>query len=117
MIRRPPRSTLFPYTTLFRSNRNELEIPAEHLARVALRLGAQLRGRDAHEHTGGRGLEIASFYPALELHTGPFAVAAQDPERRGGRPPAPPPALPRAGERRPPARVGAGGGRARAGPA
>src|SRR5688572_31600019 len=25
MIRRPPRSTLFPYTTLFRSIRNELE--------------------------------------------------------------------------------------------
>src|SRR2546430_5549368 len=24
MIRRPPRSTLFPYTTLFRSTRNEL---------------------------------------------------------------------------------------------
>src|SRR2546430_7657605 len=24
MIRRPPRSTLFPYTTLFRSNRREL---------------------------------------------------------------------------------------------
>src|SRR3712207_6914253 len=24
MIRRPPRSTLFPYTTLFRSNRDEL---------------------------------------------------------------------------------------------
>src|SRR3712207_8196051 len=24
MIRRPPRSTLFPYTTLFRSNGNEL---------------------------------------------------------------------------------------------
>src|SRR3712207_7451911 len=28
MIRRPPRSTLFPYTTLFRSNRPDLE--AEH---------------------------------------------------------------------------------------
>src|SRR5256885_11248087 len=27
MIRRPPRSTLFPYTTLFRSE--DLEIPAE----------------------------------------------------------------------------------------
>src|SRR3712207_6986269 len=26
MIRRPPRSTLFPYTTLFRSNRPEREI-------------------------------------------------------------------------------------------
>src|SRR2546422_3447111 len=27
MIRRPPRSTLFPYTTLFRSNRDEAEFP------------------------------------------------------------------------------------------
>src|SRR2546429_3936387 len=30
MIRRPPRSTLFPYTTLFRS-RDKLEIPIEAL--------------------------------------------------------------------------------------
>src|SRR5256885_16152613 len=37
MIRRPPRSTLFPYTTLFRS----LERQEEHaLARVALAAGA-----------------------------------------------------------------------------
>src|SRR2546427_5802609 len=28
MIRRPPRSTLFPYTTLFRSRRRETTIPA-----------------------------------------------------------------------------------------
>src|SRR5258707_4312506 len=28
MIRRPPRSTLFPYTTLFRSQRRELEAEA-----------------------------------------------------------------------------------------
>src|SRR3712207_9009144 len=27
MIRRPPRSTLFPYTTLFRSERVEREVP------------------------------------------------------------------------------------------
>src|SRR6266498_4586481 len=27
MIRRPPRSTLFPYTTLFRSLRGHLELP------------------------------------------------------------------------------------------
>src|SRR3712207_7295826 len=27
MIRRPPRSTLFPYTTLFRSQRGELDAP------------------------------------------------------------------------------------------
>src|SRR3712207_8867832 len=32
MIRRPPRSTLFPYTTLFRSERDRLaERPAERL--------------------------------------------------------------------------------------
>src|SRR5258708_15207736 len=27
MIRRPPRSTLFPYTTLFRSNPNSVQVP------------------------------------------------------------------------------------------
>src|SRR5256885_8880756 len=30
MIRRPPRSTLFPYTTLFRSHRSQSEGCAEH---------------------------------------------------------------------------------------
>src|SRR5258707_8818864 len=34
MIRRPPRSTLFPYTTLFRS---ALALPGEDAARIALR--------------------------------------------------------------------------------
>src|SRR3989442_12007941 len=33
MIRRPPRSTLFPYTTLFRSNQGEVMSTAGHLAR------------------------------------------------------------------------------------
>src|SRR3712207_6978900 len=33
MIRRPPRSTLFPYTTLFRSEQHEQQHPGpEHLA-------------------------------------------------------------------------------------
>src|SRR3712207_7148518 len=32
MIRRPPRSTLFPYTTLFRSQHAEAERPAEQAA-------------------------------------------------------------------------------------
>src|SRR5438309_3304757 len=30
MIRRPPRSTLFPYTTLFRSNQNEPQLRDEN---------------------------------------------------------------------------------------
>src|SRR5256885_11263988 len=29
MIRRPPRSTLFPYTTLFRSDQNKIHRPVE----------------------------------------------------------------------------------------
>src|SRR2546422_8484159 len=36
MIRRPPRSTLFPYTTLFRSLRPELRIP--RVSHCAVRL-------------------------------------------------------------------------------
>src|SRR5258708_13395050 len=31
MIRRPPRSTLFPYTTLFRSRGDDHDLPAEPL--------------------------------------------------------------------------------------
>src|SRR3712207_8657809 len=42
MIRRPPRSTLFPYTTLFRSKRN---------------------GRRWGEHDGDRGRFLASRLP------------------------------------------------------
>src|SRR3712207_6967124 len=40
MIRRPPRSTLFPYTTLFRSM---------HLARFARRVTLVVRGRSLDE--------------------------------------------------------------------
>src|SRR5947207_9394599 len=44
MIRRPPTSTLFPYTTLFRSNETESLMPAIRtrtiLARITLSVGA-----------------------------------------------------------------------------
>src|SRR5436853_4296780 len=44
MIRRPPRSTLFPYTTLFRSNqatsRNKLHLP--QILTRAFRCGARI---------------------------------------------------------------------------
>src|SRR5258708_20088957 len=42
MIRRPPRSTLFPYTTLFRSHVHELRHPVI-LEPTALRRGAALQ--------------------------------------------------------------------------
>src|SRR5688572_32186176 len=44
MIRRPPRSTLFPYTTLFRSHRP---------ARPALRAGGPAGGGGAPARRGG----------------------------------------------------------------
>src|SRR5258706_3884821 len=44
MIRRPPRSTLFPYTTLFRSVDHGLAGPA----------GGAGRGHRGHGHGGGR---------------------------------------------------------------
>src|SRR2546428_3628541 len=38
MIRRPPRSTLFPYTTLFRSDRETRPLPRERQQRSRARL-------------------------------------------------------------------------------
>src|SRR3712207_7790165 len=54
MIRRPPRSTLFPYTTLFRSVRSREKCVADveighrsvsvcHLGAIAVRLGRKLK--------------------------------------------------------------------------
>src|SRR5437879_9533908 len=58
MMRRPPRSTLFPYTTLFRSRRaDSVELVDERDARnlelvglVPDRLGLRLHAGDAAEH-------------------------------------------------------------------
>src|SRR2546430_12780143 len=63
MIRRPPRSTLFPYTTLFRSNRGlelgdlllrkpEARQPELRADAVALARLVQQRRKAAHERTG-----------------------------------------------------------------
>src|SRR5258708_20272486 len=51
MIRRPPRSTLFPYTTLFRSLRQQ----ARNLLRFVLQIAVH---RD--DHIAGRGVEACS---------------------------------------------------------
>src|SRR2546425_8969940 len=55
MIRRPPRSTLFPYTTLFRSRQHQLEKEVrEALARMETR-----RQGDAQSPRGGFDFEKA----------------------------------------------------------
>src|SRR3712207_8090323 len=60
MIRRPPRSTLFPYTTLFRSTGDEHRLPHARQRRRYHRRAAQHRldlhqpkrlGRRSEEHT------------------------------------------------------------------
>src|SRR5262245_62929278 len=47
MIRRPPSSTLFPYTTLFRSDRARRRRADERAARRARRRGLRARGQPA----------------------------------------------------------------------
>src|SRR3712207_8396179 len=69
MIRRPPRSPLFPYTTLFRSRRRA--------ASLVGRSGAVTRGQDApqlravHSVRSGRALRevFEQFPPTLGRHT------------------------------------------------
>src|SRR5258708_14799023 len=54
MIRRPPRSTLFPYTTLFRSPRKSEwpnRVISALLGIVVSVLGALILGRRSEEHT------------------------------------------------------------------
>src|SRR5258705_8585198 len=59
MIRRPPRSTLFPYTTLFRS-------PARARSRHRLRLPGDRRGpRDPRRPRGRRSEEHTSELQSL----------------------------------------------------
>src|SRR3712207_7832304 len=69
MIRRPPRSTLFPYTTLFRSH------PGRHADHEAdLRLDVQADRRPEHRRgVGGR----------LALARGPLDLRAGDHDRAG----------------------------------
>src|SRR2546429_9765061 len=68
MIRRPPRSTLFPYTTLFRSHPTE-----DHHGQDAdgleegerLRIDEHLLGREQHTHDAGEGRAASE---GQELH-------------------------------------------------
>src|SRR2546429_7282851 len=59
MIRRPPRSTLFPYTTLFRSVELSISLPAEMGCRAfVLRAGSDSPGPVEHQ----RRAEIRSLW-------------------------------------------------------
>src|SRR3989454_4009188 len=78
MIRRPPRSTLFPYTTLFRSGRNR-----EGGARSALRdQDARPRGRQARVRAGERNQNSAGRGQAVERDRARRGAAAAAGDRR-----------------------------------
>src|SRR2546421_6642028 len=70
MIRRPPRSTLFPYTTLFRSTLEESkDDPARRVARLALALGAVLLGFGLAAIQLLPFIQYIPFSPRSEEHT------------------------------------------------
>src|SRR3712207_8262152 len=57
MIRRPPRSTLFPYTTLFRS----LDMDLERTATGILEISAWNQANALRQVTVARGLDVRDF--------------------------------------------------------
>src|SRR3712207_8755834 len=63
MIRRPPRSTLFPYTTLFRSQQLARELLYHSTLAVVLHKGIVLLGR-----TLGEGLKPVGVMGHTVLH-------------------------------------------------
>src|SRR3712207_7420711 len=79
MIRRPPRSTLFPYTTLFRSlggphrALERQQAPDGHVGDRALALVAEDRDpvdlRDVHGRAGGVVRDVARGGVRSEEHT------------------------------------------------
>src|SRR5947199_10834033 len=66
MIRRPPSSTLFPYTTLFRSSQLVLSICPPHAALDVARAVVPFGGLyvDANAVSPARATEIAAIQPA-----------------------------------------------------
>src|SRR3712207_7299270 len=81
MIRRPPRSTLFPYTTLFRS------LPLDGLERCQHRLhvGGEALILERMGDVGERPVEVAREQIEDGLHTGRVARDVQLADRKSTR--------------------------------
>src|SRR2546426_9142553 len=67
MIRRPPRSTLFPYTTLFRSLFHETHEALESLDGVYWANGSHMISRAPLKLSFGRGVAINTLFRFVEL--------------------------------------------------
>src|SRR2546422_11707974 len=87
MIRRPPRSTLFPYTTLFRSREGQPQDAGDDLMTVQQRRREQhqVRREVAPEHGAQQGEPPTSGAERTQLRQPPFAdrrEVAADPHHR-----------------------------------
>src|SRR5258707_6911010 len=72
MIRRPPRSTLFPYTTLFRSKQESIDDAPVHQVRVddlVDVLFVDIRVPDRFRIDDQAGAQVASVQARSEEHT------------------------------------------------
>src|SRR5262245_64184080 len=74
MIRRPPRSTLFPYTTLFRS----LAVGVPEAARQHARPGhdrAAVGGMDRADHLAGDGSAVVADRKSTRLNSSHLGIS------------------------------------------
>src|SRR3712207_1258153 len=89
MIRRPPRSTLFPYTTLFRSLVGVVvAVPGDHVEGRALELGGPQAPAPLDEHPRGRVLVLVGRDGREEVALVRHAVGADRPALGQGQRPA-----------------------------
>src|SRR2546427_13151259 len=67
MIRRPPRSTLFPYTTLFRSDRRLVARPRADLEPLVVAVPPERLGHEGHDIGLGDHLAVAARHGAVPV--------------------------------------------------
>src|SRR2546426_8541483 len=75
MIRRPPRSTLFPYTTLFRSLFVQPAVPLERAAARAAAAGARVRVRSRWLHALGADVPTAGDRKSTRLNSSHLVIS------------------------------------------
>src|SRR5438093_8559639 len=83
MLRRPPRSTLFPYTTLFRSGAERMPHDLSHLGFLAGQIGKEAKMGD--RKSGSAGMPRPISYAVFCLKKKKHGDAGADGEARRAR--------------------------------
>src|SRR5256886_17662744 len=86
MIRRPPRSTLFPYTTLFRSLQSEWSLWSRDIEEEALPAARELGVGIVPYSPLGRGMLTGQIRSADDLSRGDFRRSEERRVGKEGRP-------------------------------